>query len=69
MTAPTSVIERANAACNAGAYRDCIETYESFADEGGVHPDVSYNRGLAYLTRVQSGQPNPGDLGRAAAGF
>lgn len=52
-----------------GAIREALERYEGFADQGGLHPDVSYSRGVAYLTRSREGGEKPGDLGRAAAAF
>lgn len=52
-----------------GEIREAIERYETFADRGGLHPDVSYNRGVAYLARVRGGTDKPGDLGKAAAAF
>ncbi len=64
-----TVLQRGAAACARGAIQECIDTYESFADEGGVSADVSFNRGLAYLARYRSSHAEPGDLGRAAAGF
>ncbi|MFO0661727.1 MAG: hypothetical protein U0165_18120 [Polyangiaceae bacterium] len=66
---PADVLRRANEACDRGALRECIEIHESFVDAGGQHPDVSFNRGLAYLARVRKGDAKPGDLGRAAAAF
>jgi hypothetical protein len=42
---------------------------ETLADRGVVHPDVSFDRGLAYAARARSDRAEPGDLGRAAAGF
>ena len=52
-----------------GSVREAIELHESLADRGFVHPDASYNRGLAYLARVRAHDEKPGDLGRAAAAF
>lgn len=69
LDSPNEVITRANDACDRGAVRECIEVFEAFADAGGQHPDVSFNRGLAYLARVRKGDAKPGDLGRAAAAF
>jgi len=46
-----------------------VAVFESLADRGYRHPDVSYNRAMAYLARVRAKQGRPGDLGRAAAGF
>jgi hypothetical protein len=66
---PSDVLTHANEACDRGATRECIEIFEAFADAGGQHPDVSFNRGLAYLARVRKGDAKPGDVGRAAAAF
>lgn len=52
-----------------GAYGDAIDRLELMADRGVVHPDVSFNRAVAYLGRARSTQKKAGDLGRAAAGF
>src|SRR5690606_41219896 len=38
------------------------------ADRHPSHPDAGYNRGLAYAMRARE-DPEPGDLGRAAAAF
>jgi hypothetical protein len=51
---------------NAG---DAIASFEALADRGLVDPVASYDRGLAYATRVRIGAEIPGDLGRAAHGF
>jgi len=50
-------------------YGRAVLLFEALADRGVTHPDVSYNRGLAYFARVMAKQGRPGDLGRAAAGF
>jgi hypothetical protein len=50
-----------------GAYDHAIDRLELLADRGFVHPDVSYDRGLAYARRGLSPRARPGDLGRAAA--
>lgn len=52
-----------------GAYGAAIERFEALSDMGFVHPDASFNRGLAYVGRVRAGDDKPGDLGRAAAAF
>jgi len=52
-----------------GAHATAIERFEALADMGFVHPDASYDRGLAYVARVRAGADRPGDLGRAAAAF
>jgi hypothetical protein len=54
----------------AGAeYGKAIALYESLADRGFVHPDVSFDRGVAYAGRARTKEEEPGDLGRAAAAF
>jgi hypothetical protein len=63
------VLTRGAEALARSAPREAIELYEAFADAGGLHPDVSYSRGAAYVARVRSGDDKPGDLGRAAAAF
>lgn len=63
------VLTRGREALARGEVRVAIEIYESFADSGGLHPDVSYDRGVAYVTRLRLGEDKPGDLGRAAAAF
>lgn len=46
-----------------------IRDLEYWADRGQHHPDVSYNRGLAYLRRADSPARQAGDLGQAIAAF
>jgi hypothetical protein len=53
----------------AGKFDEAIDHFEAHADREPSHPDVSYNRGLAYVMRVRGGAERPGDLGRAAAAF
>lgn len=50
-----------------GAHEEAIDALELMGDRGYSHPDVSFNRALAYLMRVRSPQAKPGDLGRVAA--
>jgi hypothetical protein len=52
-----------------GEYVTALERFESLSDMGFVHPDASYDRGLAYVARLRAGADRPGDLGRAAAAF
>jgi hypothetical protein len=52
-----------------GRAGDAIGELEALADRGVVDPVASYDRGLAYATRVRLGADVPGDLGRAAQGF
>ena len=67
--ADAALAEKAAAALANGEYGAAIDTLETLADRGVVHPDTSYNRGLAYLMRVRARAGKPGDLGRAAAAF
>jgi len=62
-------VQQTATALQKGAPQQAIEQAEAYADTGEVHPDLSYNRGLAYLARVHRGNGQPGDLGRAAAAF
>lgn len=56
-------------ALEGGDYRTALFAFEALADRGYYHPDVSFNRGLAYVMRVSENAGRPGDLGRAAAAF
>ena len=50
-----------------GAPSKAIDQFELLADHGVVHPDISYDRALAYIERARSPHAQPGDLGRAVA--
>lgn len=50
-----------------GAFDEAIDRFELLADRGFVHPDASFDRGVAYIRRAVSTAARPGDLGRAAA--
>ena len=50
-----------------GAPSEAIDQFELLADHGVVHPDISYDRALAYIERARSPHAQPGDLGRAVA--
>jgi tetratricopeptide (TPR) repeat protein len=56
-------------AIDRAAYTEAIERLELLADQGFLHPDASYNRGLAYLGRSRTQGALPGDRGRAIASF
>ena len=56
-------------ALHEGRASDAIAAFESLADRGVVDATASYDRGLAYATRVRIGAEVPGDLGRAIQGF
>jgi hypothetical protein len=64
---PQKEFAEAVAALERGAYGDAIDRFELLGDQGFVHPDLSFDRGLAYLARARSQQKQPGDLGRASA--
>lgn len=72
--APPSAQDResfaqASAALQAGEPSRAVELLERLADRGVQHPDVAYNRGVAYLERADSALSRPGDWGQAAAAF
>jgi hypothetical protein len=60
---------RGGEALTRGAVREAIEAFEAAADRGVLHPDVSYDRGMAYVARAKEAGGQPGDLGQAAAAF
>lgn len=64
-----ALFAKGSAALAAGEYGAAIDTLEALADRGFLHPDASYDRGLAYLQRIRAKAERPGDLGRAAAAF
>ena len=66
---PQERFARAAKAIDAEAYDAAITDLESLADRGFVHPDVSFDRGLAYARRARTHDEQPGDLGGAAAAF
>src|SRR5207245_2956675 len=64
---PETLFKKGVAALREGAVNDAVDTFETLADRGFVHPDASFDRSLSYLGRVKAGVERPGDLGRAAA--
>ncbi len=64
-----TLFREGSAALAKGEYATAIERFEALSDMGFVHPDASYDRGLAYVARLRAGADRPGDLGRAAAAF
>jgi hypothetical protein len=66
---PAALFAQATQALKEGRAGDAIASFEALADRGVVDPVASYDRGLAYATRVRIGAEVPGDLGRAAHGF
>ncbi len=67
--APNEIFTEASQALAQGAPTDAIDRLELLADRGFVHPDASFNRGIAYLARARSSGARPGDHGRAVASF
>jgi hypothetical protein len=66
-SSPEQLFRAGLSAVERGAYDEAIDHFELLADRGFVHPDASYNRGVAYVQRATSSAARPGDLGRAAA--
>ena len=48
---------------------EAIADFEALADHGVVDATVSFDRGLAYVSRVRVGAEQAGDLGQAAHGL
>jgi hypothetical protein len=67
--APSALIASGAAALREGRPGDAVASFEALADRGVIDPVTSYDRGLAYATRVRIGAELPGDLGRAVHGF
>lgn len=66
---PEQRFDRGTKELLASDFDQAIVDFEYLADRGYAHPDVSYNRGLAYAKRARTKDEQPGDLGRAAAAF
>lgn len=64
-----ATFKRSVVALQKGDFSTAITELEGLGDRGFVHPDASFDRGLAYVARVRAGADRPGDLGRAAAAF
>jgi len=65
----TQLLTRAAQALGREAPTEAVDIFETLADRGVLHPDISYDRGVAYLLRARSAGARPTDLGRAAAAF
>jgi hypothetical protein len=57
------------ASLDRGAFSEAIAQLELWSDQGVVHPDLSFDRGVAYLGRAESPAQRRADLGQAAAAF
>jgi hypothetical protein len=66
---PEELFQRGARALQRGEYGAAIDALEALSDQGFTHPDASYDRGVAYVSRVRARAARPGDLGRAAAAF
>ena len=66
---PEQLFAKGAEALGRGEYGLAIDTFEALADQGFLHPDASFDRGLAYVARYRAQAGKPGDLGRAAAAF
>jgi hypothetical protein len=62
-------VGRVQSALDRGAFSEAIDQLELWSDQGIVHPDLSFNRGVSYLGRAESSAKRPADLGQAAAAF
>jgi hypothetical protein len=65
----SAVMQKVNAACERGAFSEALDQLELLSDQGIVHPDLSFNRGLVYLRRAESPNKQGADLAQAAAAF
>jgi hypothetical protein len=66
---PSALFASGAKALDEGRPNEAIAAFEALADRGVVDAAASYDRGLAYASRVHIGAEVPGDLGRAAQGF
>jgi hypothetical protein len=60
---------RVEAALLKGSFSEAISQLELWTDQGIVHPDLSFDRGVAYLGRAESPAHRRADLGQAVAAF
>ena len=70
--APTedqALFQSAVARMHEGKAGAAIADFEALADHGVVDASVSFDRGLAYVSRVRIGGEQAGNLGEAAHGF
>jgi hypothetical protein len=62
-----SLFNKATTALKADAPNEALSALEQIADRGVLHPEVSYDRAIAYIKRAHSQRVQAGDLGRAVA--
>lgn len=65
----TEELAQVEAALSRGAFSEAIAQLEQWSDQGFVHPDASFDRGVAYLGRAESPARRAGDFGQAVAAF
>lgn len=69
LAGPAETLSSSAQQLNNGQIEAVITALERAADEGQHHPDLSFNRGLAYQRRSATPSERAGDLGQAAAAF
>jgi hypothetical protein len=62
-------LAKVGAALEHGAYTEAITQLELWSDQGVIHPDLSFDRGVAYLGRAESPARRRADFGQAIAAF
>lgn len=62
-------LAQVGAALERGAFSEAIAQLELWSDQGITHPDLSFDRGVAYLGRAESPAHRRADLGQALAAF
>lgn len=62
-------LAKLEASLERGAFSEAIAELELWSDQGVVHPDLSFDRGVAYLGRAESPAQRRADLGQAVAAF
>lgn len=67
--APEQLVAESGKLLRDSQAQEAIRRLEAAADDGIEHPDLSFNRGLAYMSRAGSAAARPGDWGQAAAAF
>jgi tetratricopeptide (TPR) repeat protein len=66
-TSNEGLFQQGSTALSRGAYDEAIDDFELLADRGASHPDISFDRAMAYIGRASTAHQKDGDLGRAAA--
>jgi hypothetical protein len=66
---PPEALHTVEAALARGSFSEAVDQLELWSDQGMVHRDLSFDRGVAYLGRAESSAVRRADLGQAAAAF